>query len=53
MTRSHYLLHLLALELADQYGIVVWDEVPVYQMADSLFRRGPCGATASTWCARW
>ena len=36
MTRSHYPLHLLALELADQYGIVVWDEVPVYQMADSL-----------------
>jgi beta-glucuronidase len=39
MTRSHYPLHPLALELADQYGIVVWDEVPVYQMADSLFRR--------------
>ena len=39
MTRSHYPLHPLALELADRHGIVVWDEVPVYQMADSLFRR--------------
>jgi len=39
MTRSHYPLHPLALELADRQGIVVWDEVPVYQMADALFRR--------------
>ena len=39
MTRSHYPLHPLALELADRHGIVVWDEVPVYQMADALFRR--------------
>ena len=39
MTRSHYPLHPLALELADRYGIVVWSEVPVYQMRDALFRR--------------
>ena len=38
MTRSHYPLHPLALELADRYGIVVWSEVPVYQMRDQLFR---------------
>ena len=38
MTRSHYPLHPLALELADRYGIVVWSEVPVYQMRDALFR---------------
>jgi beta-glucuronidase len=40
MTRAHYPLHPLALELADRYGIVVWDEIPVYQMQDSLFRSG-------------
>jgi beta-glucuronidase len=39
MTRSHYPLHPLALELADRHGILVWSEVPVYQMRDALFRR--------------
>jgi beta-glucuronidase len=39
MTRAHYPLHPLTLELADRYGILVWSEVPVYQMADSLFRK--------------
>jgi len=38
MTRSHYPMHPLALELADRAGIVVWAEVPVYQMRDQLFR---------------
>ncbi len=38
MTRSHYPMHPLALELADRNGIVVWSEVPVYQMRDQLFR---------------
>jgi beta-glucuronidase len=38
MTRSHYPMHPLALELADRYGIAVWSEVPVYQMRDQLFR---------------
>jgi beta-glucuronidase len=38
MTRAHYPLHPLTLELADRYGIVVWSEVPVYQMQESLFR---------------
>jgi beta-glucuronidase len=37
MTRSHYPLHPLTLELADRHGIVVWSEVPVYQMQDRLF----------------
>jgi beta-glucuronidase len=41
MTRSHYPMHPLALELADRYGIVVWSEVPVYQMRDQLFRSSP------------
>jgi beta-glucuronidase len=39
MTRSHYPLHPLTLELADRHGILVWSEVPVYQMRDALFRR--------------
>jgi endo-1,4-beta-mannosidase len=39
MTRSHYPMHPLALELADRYGILVWSEVPVYQMRDQLFRK--------------
>jgi beta-glucuronidase len=38
MTRAHYPLHPLALELADREGIVVWSEIPVYQMQDSLFK---------------
>jgi beta-glucuronidase len=39
MTRAHYPLDELTLELADRYGILVWSEVPVYQMSDALFRR--------------
>ena len=38
ITRAHYPLHPLTLELADRYGILVWAEVPVYQMRDALFR---------------
>ena len=38
-TRSHYPLHPLTLELADRHGIMVWSEVPVYQMRDALFAR--------------
>ena len=32
--RSHYPLDPQILEMADRYGILVWDEVPVYQVAD-------------------
>jgi beta-glucuronidase len=39
ITRAHYPLHPLTLELADRYGILVWSEVPVYQMTEALFRR--------------
>jgi beta-glucuronidase len=38
ITRAHYPLNPLTLELADRYGIVVWSEIPVYQMQESLFR---------------
>ncbi len=32
--RSHYPLDPQVLELADRYGMLVWDEVPVYQVGD-------------------
>jgi beta-glucuronidase len=34
MIRSHYPLNPQFLELADRYGLLVWDEVPVYQLSD-------------------
>jgi Glycosyl hydrolases family 2, TIM barrel domain/Glycosyl hydrolases family 2, sugar binding domain/Glycosyl hydrolases family 2 len=33
--RSHYPLNPEILEMADRYGILVWDEVPVYQFSNS------------------
>jgi beta-glucuronidase len=33
--RSHYPLDPQILEMADRYGILVWDEVPVYQFSNS------------------
>ena len=39
ITRAHYPLHPLTLELADRHGILVWSEVPVYQMREALFER--------------
>jgi beta-glucuronidase len=33
--RSHYQLNPQILELADRYGILVWDEIPVYQFSNS------------------
>ena len=32
VTRSHYPLHPYTLELADRYGILVWNQAPVYQL---------------------
>ena len=39
MTRAHYPLSPYALELADQKGIVVWSEIPVYRMESTLFNK--------------
>ena len=47
MTRAHYPLHPLTLELADRYGILVWSEIPVYQMrarSSTISRGAPQGA---------
>jgi beta-glucuronidase len=32
--RSHYPLNPEILELADRYGLLIWDEIPVWQVAD-------------------
>jgi len=39
MTRAHYPLSPYALQLADEKGIVVWSEIPVYRMESSLFNK--------------
>jgi beta-glucuronidase len=36
LTRAHYPLHPWFLEQADRDGIMVWDEIPVYQLANSV-----------------
>jgi beta-glucuronidase len=41
ITRAQYPLHPLTLELADRLGILVWSEVPVHRMRESLFDSGP------------
>ena len=38
ITRAHYPLHPHYLELADRAGILVWDQIPVYQMRDVALR---------------
>ena len=40
ITRSHYPLHPHYLELADRAGILVWDQIPVYQSRDVALRYG-------------
>jgi len=39
VTRAHYPLHPQTLELADQAGILVWDEVPFYVVPDKSMAR--------------
>jgi beta-glucuronidase len=34
ITRSHYPLHQEFLELCDEFGILVWDQAPVYQLRE-------------------
>jgi beta-glucuronidase len=36
LTRAHYPLHPWFLEQADRAGIMVWDEIPVYQFPNSV-----------------
>jgi beta-glucuronidase len=39
MTRSHYPVHPHFLELADRAGMMVWDEIPFYQVPDEMVQR--------------
>jgi beta-glucuronidase len=41
MLRSHYPLHPHVYEEADRRGLVVWDEVPVYQISTSELSKAP------------
>ena len=52
-TRSHYPLHPAFLEAFDRYGIMVWNDVPVYQIPNTYFdqasvRTGALRAAALT-----
>ena len=38
-TRSHYPLHPAFLEAFDRYGIMVWTDVPVYQLPNTFFEQ--------------
>jgi beta-glucuronidase len=45
-TRAHYPLHPWFLEQADRDGILVWDEIPVYQLANSVTAKSKVRAKA-------
>ncbi|MEX2195523.1 MAG: glycoside hydrolase family 2 TIM barrel-domain containing protein [Thermoleophilaceae bacterium] len=36
ITRAHYPLHPEFYELADRYGLMIWNQVPVYRMRETL-----------------
>jgi beta-glucuronidase len=45
-TRAHYPLHPWFLEQADRDGILVWDEIPVYQLPNSITAKSKIRAKA-------
>jgi beta-glucuronidase len=45
-TRSHYPLHPAFLEAFDRYGIMVWNDVPVYQIPNTYFDQASVRAAA-------
>jgi beta-glucuronidase len=49
VVRSHYPLHPGFLELCDRLGILVWDEVPVYQTPNETLAIPARRATALRW----
>jgi beta-glucuronidase len=46
LTRAHYPLHPWFLEQADRDGILVWDEIPVYQLPNSITAKSKIRAKA-------
>lgn len=45
-TRAHYPLHPWFLEQADRDGILVWDEIPVYQLPNAVMAKAAVRAKA-------
>jgi beta-glucuronidase len=45
-TRAHYPLHPWFLEQADRDGVMVWDEIPVYQLPNSVTAKSSVRAKA-------
>ena len=50
-TRAHYPLHPWFLEQADRDGILVWDEIPVYQLPNSVTAKSRIRAKALRYLA--
>ena len=50
-TRAHYPLHPWFLEQADRDGILVWDEIPVYQTPNSITAKASVRAKALRYLA--
>ena len=46
MLRTHYPMHPQMHELADRLGVLIWSEVPVFQVPDTLLRRADLRAVA-------
>jgi beta-glucuronidase len=50
-TRAHYPLHPWFLEQADRAGVMVWDEIPVYQLPNSVTAKSKVRAKALSYLA--
>jgi beta-glucuronidase len=50
-TRAHYPLHPWFLEQADRAGVMVWDEIPVYQVPNSITAKSTIRAKALRYLA--
>src|SRR5205085_9617814 len=51
MTRAHYPLHPWFLEQADRDGVMVWDEIPAYQLPNSVTALASVRARALSYLA--
>jgi beta-glucuronidase len=50
-TRAHYPLHPWFLEHADRAGVMIWDEIPVYQLPNSVTAKSKVRAKALKYLA--
>jgi beta-glucuronidase len=51
LTRAHYPIHPWFLEQADRDGVMVWDEIPVYQLPNSITAKASVRAKALRYLA--